>query len=106
VHEYRIQQLSTTRVLPDLDGPANTIISPGFQWLHEAGRCRVLDQGCNVMIDQSMTIDETTPVSEDAKTLAAAGRLATSAGTMQDDQQPNGATKTITVTPGEVRRIP
>jgi hypothetical protein len=51
----------------------------------------VLDQGCNVMLDQSLTIDETiTPVSQDAKTLAAAGRLATSAGTMQD-QQPNGA---------------
>jgi RHS repeat-associated protein len=110
----------------------------------------VLDQGCNVMIDQSLTIDETiTPVSQDAQTLAAARRLVTSAGTMQD-QQPNGAfidvqlrvpgtrsydietkqdltvrsgskevfkvdgiklrhqdaTKTITVTPGEVRRIP
>ena len=90
-----------------------------------------------------------TPVSQDAKTLAAAGRLATSSGSMQD-QQPNGAfidvqlrvpgsmsydietkqdltvrsgskevfkvdgiklrhqdaTKTITVTPGEIRRIP
>jgi RHS repeat-associated protein len=110
----------------------------------------VLDQGCNVMIDQSLTIDETiTPVSNDAKTLAAAGRLATSTGSMQD-QQPNGAfidiqlrvpgsrsydietkqdltvrsgskevfkvdgiklrhqdaTKTITVTPGEITKIP
>ena len=43
------------------------------------------------MPDQSLTIDESiTPVSQDAKTLAAVGKLATSAGTMQD-QQPNGA---------------
>ena len=50
----------------------------------------VLDQGCNIMIDANMTVEETiTPVSPDAKTLDRLGRLGTSGGRTVD-QHPDG----------------